>query len=227
MPSSICPIRTRTTGVVRRLSATAAIGALLGLPLAMPASAVDPARVTFTGGGLLLCGSKPDTGRISVPAKRKVRLTDKPGIDAKLNIGETVRIQVHRGPVTIGMVRDCPLNLKPTYEQLTVDVKPAAGSGPAGGANDGSPPALGATLFPDPAMPGVELPSGAILKAPANVVHPGRSQRGRRLAGDTGPVDKGSIGRLAIFTTGSVVTVSACLLALLSHSGQLALSSPS
>jgi hypothetical protein len=247
MSSTTRPTRTRTTEFVRRLSATAAISALVGLPLAMPASAADPASVTFSGGGLglLLCGSKPDTSRISVPAEQKVRLTNQLGIDATLNIdgaansavanGETVEVQFHRGPVSIGMVPDCPLNLNPTYEQLTVDVKqntaaaPApvtsgqsrpsakpstaapAGGGPVRGAVDGSPPvppAPGASLFSDPTLPGAEPSGVATVESPATVVHPGRSPKGQTLAGETGPVDKGPIGLLAIIATVCVVGVS-------------------
>jgi len=249
MSFSTRPTHTRTTEFVRRLYATAAIGALVGLPLAMPASAADPASVTFSGGGLglLLCGSKPDTSRISVPAEQKVRLTNQLGVGATLNIdgsanssvanGETVEVQFHRGPVSIGMVPDCPLNLNPTYEQLTVDVRqntavapapvgstasrpsakpsttaPSAGSGPTRGAQDGSPPvppAPGATLFTEPTVPGAEATPGANLESPATVVHPGRSPKGQKLAGDTGPVDKGPIGLLAIIATVCVVGVSA------------------
>ena len=253
MSSSIRPIRTRTTGLARLLSATAAtaaIGALVGLPLAASASAAQPASVTFTGGGLglLLCGSKPDTSRISVPAEQKVRLTNQLGIDATLNIdgtantsvanGETVEVQFHRGPVSIGMVPDCPLNLNPKYEQLTVDVNqnravappvavnssparpspkpstsaPVAGGGPVRGTQDGSPPvppSPGTTLFSELPMPGAEPTTGVNLESPATVVHPGRSPRGQKLAGDTGPVDKGPIGLLAIIATVCVVGVSA------------------
>lgn len=251
MSSCTHPTQRRTSDFARRLSATAAIGALLGLPLAMPASAADPSIVTFTGGGLgmLLCGSKPDTSWISVPAEQRVRLTNELGIDATLNIdgsansavanGETVEIQFHRGPVTIGMVPDCPLNLNPTYEQLTVDVQsnsavdPAVGTtaprpsaksstkpstnpspanaGPIRGGADGSPPvpsASGTPLFSDPALPGADSSAGANLDPPATVVT-GRGARGQKLAGDTGPVDKGPIGLLAIIATVCVVGVSA------------------
>jgi hypothetical protein len=249
MSSSTQPTLTRTTGIVRRLAAAAAMGALVGLPLALPASATDPASVTFTGGGLglLLCGSKPDTSRISVPAEQKVRLTNQLGIDATLNIdgsanssvanGETVEVQFHRGPVSIGMVPDCPLNLNGSYEQLTVDVRhnapaaapvatrpaaapstrpsnsnSAAGASPSRGAPDGfqtAPPTPGAPLFSDPAIAGVEPSAGATRESSATVVHPGRSPRAQGLAGDTGPVDKGPIGLLAIIATVCVVGVSA------------------
>lgn len=248
MPFSIRQTRTLTTGLVRRLSATAAIGALVGLPLAMPAYA-QSTSVTFTGGGLglLLCGSKPDTSRIVVPAEQKVRLTNQLGTDATLNIdgasnstvanGETVEVQFHRGPVSIGMVPDCPLNLNPKYEQLTVDVKqntvavpppantaparpspkpspntPPAAAAPTRGAQETAataPPAPGASLFSEFAMPGAEPTAGVNLESPATVVHPGRSPRGQKLAGDTGPVDKGPIGLLAIIATVCVVGVSA------------------
>jgi hypothetical protein len=239
------------TGFVKRLSATAAIGALVGLPLAMPAWAADPASVTFSGGGLglLLCGSKPNTSRISVPADQKVRLTNQLGTDATLNIdgsanssvanGETVEVQFHRGPVSIGMVPDCPLNLNPSYEQLTVDVRPntnkvmavpAPAASPAArpsvkptantlpsaddpirGGEDGSPPvpAAAGASLFAEAMPGAEPSPGVILESPATVVHPGRSPRGQALAADAGPVDKGPIGLLAIIATVCVVGVSA------------------
>jgi len=190
MSSFIRPIRMRTTGIVRRLSAAVAIGALAGLPLAIPASAVDPASVTFTGGGirLPLCESRPDGSRISVPGEKKVRLTSRLGIDARN-----------------------------AHTAASSRTKPSTGTAPAGGgparnAKDGTPPvpgASGATPFSDPVMPGVEHSPGAILESPVTVVHPGRSPRGQGLAGDTGPVDKGSMGLLAIIATVCVVGVSA------------------
>ncbi|HEX6683994.1 MAG TPA: hypothetical protein VF062_14415 [Candidatus Limnocylindrales bacterium] len=248
-PSGTGPART-----LRRLATVAALGALVGLPLAaLPASATDPASVTFSGGGLglLLCGSKPDTSRITVPAEQRVRLTNNLGLNATLNIdgsanstvanGETVEVQFHRGPVAIGMVPDCALNLNPKFEQLTVEVstpaaaapaparstsaaaaprpspsKPsaagaAAAAGSARGGQDGSPPvppAPGDPLFSEPAVPGVDPSAGVNLESPATVVHAGRSPQGQKLAGSTGPVDKGPIGLLAIIATVCVVGVS-------------------
>lgn len=125
---------TRPIGALRRLSAATAIGALVGLPLAVHASATNPASVTFTGGTVGdLCESKPDVARISVQAEQKVRLTNQIGLDATLNIdgsagstvtdGETVEVQFHRGPVTLEMVPDCAPDLEKSFEQLTVEVK--------------------------------------------------------------------------------------------------------
>jgi hypothetical protein len=130
----------------------------------MPAAAAFAAEpspgVSFTGGGLglLLCGSKPDSSRITVGAETKVRLTNALGMGAELRIdgaasatvgsGETVEVQFHRGPVSVTMVPECALNLNPKFEQLTVDVT--------------APPAAPAPVKPAPAVP---KPSTAPSKA--------------------------------------------------------------
>ncbi|HCT80558.1 MAG TPA: hypothetical protein DGG94_17120 [Micromonosporaceae bacterium] len=227
----------------KRLATFAIVGALAGLPLAGQASA-DPApgaSVTFTGGGLglLLCGSKPATSRITVGAESKVRLTNSLGMGAQLNIdgaasatvasGETVEVQFHRGPVGITMVPDCALNLNPKFEQLTVDVTAAPAAVPAKPATPPKPstkpstgaPATGApgalpALPTDPLFPdelanvpgGSPAPGSGTLESPATVVNPDGSPA-RKLAGESGPVDKGPIGLLAIIATVCVVGVSA------------------
>lgn len=136
----------------RRTTALAFVGLLVGLPLvgspawAAPASAGQPSAaqlgaepeaapgVDFGGGGLglLLCGSRPATPRITVGAETKVKLTNKLGQGATLRIdgedsvdvadGETVEVQFHRGPVSVAMVPECLLNLNPKFEELTVNV---------------------------------------------------------------------------------------------------------
>ncbi|GHJ46700.1 hypothetical protein Cs7R123_40420 [Catellatospora sp. TT07R-123] len=123
----------------RRAAAFAAAGLLAGLPLllASPAGAAEPEaapNVDFTGGGLgvLLCGSKPTTMKITVAAESKVKLTNGLGQKATLQIdgkdsaavsdGETIEVQFHRGPVKVAMVPECLLNLNPSFEPLTVDV---------------------------------------------------------------------------------------------------------
>jgi hypothetical protein len=243
-PAETRPAGTRPIGALRRLSAATAIGALVGLPLAVHASATGPASVTFTGGSAGdLCESKPDVAQISVQAEQKVRLTNQIGLDATLNIdgsagstvtdGETVEVQFHRGPVTLGMVPDCPPGLEQRFEQLTVEVrqnpadarpsapattprpstKPSATSPSGGhGPDNGSPPlppAAGEPLFSEAATPGADASAGVNLDAPVTVVHPSRSPNGQSLAGDTGRVDKRLIGLLAIIAIVCVVGVSA------------------
>jgi hypothetical protein len=229
----------------RHLVAAVALGALFALPLAAaPAGAAEPANVTFTGGlGSSQCGSRPDTPTITVAAEQKARLTNQLGLKATLNIdgaasasvdsGEAVEVQFHRGPVSITMIPDCPPNLDPSFEELTVQVTPATKPGPAPARSttprsstrpsthatgharpqDGSPavPALPA----DPLFPEVtDLPAGgslatdANLELPATVVRPSGSPQGQRLAGGTGPTDKGSIGLLAIIATVCIIGVS-------------------
>ncbi|BCJ71793.1 hypothetical protein CS0771_13370 [Catellatospora sp. IY07-71] len=134
----------------RRAAAFAAAGLLAGLPLlgAHPAAAAEPEAapgVSFSGGGLglLLCGSKPATAKITVAAEAKVRLTNGLGQGATLQIdgkdsaavpdGETVEVQFHRGPVKVAMVPECLLNLNPTFEPLTVEVVNKATAAPSGG----------------------------------------------------------------------------------------------
>ncbi|MBV1852198.1 hypothetical protein [Catellatospora tritici] len=123
----------------RRAAALAAAGLLAGLPLllASPSAAAEPEaapNVDFTGGGLglLLCGSKPATAKITVAAESRVKLTNGLGQNATLQIdgkdsaavsdGETIEVQFHRGPVKVAMVPECLLNLNPSFEPLTVEV---------------------------------------------------------------------------------------------------------
>jgi hypothetical protein len=121
--------------MLKHVAALAATGVFAVVPFASAAYAAQPAPgVNFTGGGLglLLCGSKPETPRITVGAETKVRLTNSLGMGAELRIdgspsatvasGETVEVQFHSGPVGITMIPDCALNLNPKFEPLTVDV---------------------------------------------------------------------------------------------------------
>ncbi|MEU8000622.1 hypothetical protein AB0B66_05535 [Catellatospora sp. NPDC049111] len=159
----------------RRAAAFAAAGLLAGLPLlgASPAGAAEPEAapgVSFSGGGLglLLCGSKPATTKITVAAESKVRLTNGLGQGATLQIdgkdsadvadGETVEVQFHRGPVKVAMVPECLLNLNPTFEPLTVEVTSRSTSTPSssgstsgqGSSNSGSTPTRKPSAKPSP-----------------------------------------------------------------------------
>lgn len=157
----------------RRAAAFAAAGLLAGLPLlgASPAGAVEPEAapgVSFSGGGLglLLCGSKPATTKITVAAESKVRLTNGLGQGATLQIdgkdsadvadGETVEVQFHRGPVKVAMVPECLLNLNPTFEPLTVEVTsrstatPSSSGSTSGGGSTGSTPTHKPSAKPSP-----------------------------------------------------------------------------
>lgn len=157
----------------RRAAAFAAAGLLAGLPLlaASPAGAAEPEAapgVSFSGGGLglLLCGSKPATTKITVNAEAKVRLTNGLGQGATLKIdgedsaevadGETVEVQFHRGPVKVAMVPECLLNLNPTFEPLTVEVvsrstsTPSSSSSSSGGQGSGSTPSRKPSAKPSP-----------------------------------------------------------------------------
>lgn len=134
----------------RRLAAALGLGLLIGVPaLAAPALAEPEAQpqVEFNGGGLglLLCGSRPDRGSVTVKAESKVVFVNNIGQGATLQIdgenggpiadGQAVEVQFHRGPVSIAMVPDCLLNLggNGSYEPVTVNVNktsaPSDGSG--------------------------------------------------------------------------------------------------
>ncbi|MEV4412435.1 hypothetical protein [Catellatospora sp. NPDC049609] len=154
----------------RRAAAFAAAGLLAGLPLlgAHPATAAEPEAapgVSFSGGGLglLLCGSKPATPKITVAAESKVKLTNGLGQGATLQIdgkdsasvsdGQTVEVQFHRGPVKVAMVPECLLNLNPTFEPLTVEVVSKATSAPGnpgGGQSPSSSPSKKPSSKPSP-----------------------------------------------------------------------------
>lgn len=128
----------------RRAAGLAVAGVLVALPLFGSAAVAAPGDpdVTFGGGGpgVLLCGSTPATPNITVPADSQLRLTNSLGQDATLQIdgqdaaqvgkGDSVDVQFHRGPVTVAMVPQCPLNLNTTFKTLTVDVTPIAATAP-------------------------------------------------------------------------------------------------
>ncbi|MEU8078175.1 hypothetical protein AB0B31_22270 [Catellatospora citrea] len=172
----------------RRAAAFAAAGLLAGLPLlaASPAGAAEPEAapgVSFSGGGLglLLCGSKPATTKITVAAEAKVRLTNGLGQGATLKIdgkdsaevadGETVEVQFHRGPVKVAMVPECLLNLNPTFEPLTVEVvnrstsTPSSSSSSSSGQGSGSTPSRKPSAKPSPTK-GASQPSASRRTSP-------------------------------------------------------------
>ncbi|WP_144128314.1 hypothetical protein [Catellatospora sichuanensis] len=175
----------------RRAAAFAAAGLLAGLPLlaASPAGAAEPEAapgVSFSGGGLglLLCGSKPATTKITVAAEAKVRLTNGLGQGATLQIdgkdsaevadGETVEVQFHRGPVKVAMVPECLLNLNPTFEPLTVDVvnrstsTPSSSGSSGGGHGSGSSPTRKPSAKPSPTK-GASQPGTSRQPSPGSV----------------------------------------------------------
>lgn len=177
----------------RRAAAFAAAGLLAGLPLlgAHPAAAAEPEAapgVSFSGGGLglLLCGSKPATAKITVAAEAKVRLTNGLGQGATLQIdgkdsaavpdGETVEVQFHRGPVKVAMVPECLLNLNPTFEPLTVEVVSKATTAPTGGGQTpGAAPSKKPTSKPSPKpadRPGRQPQPSADANTPDSVAVP-------------------------------------------------------
>ncbi|GAA2351236.1 hypothetical protein Cme02nite_24510 [Catellatospora methionotrophica] len=174
----------------RRAAAFAAAGLLAGLPLlgAGQAMAAEPEAapgVSFDGGGLglLLCGSKPATAKITVPAESKVRLTNGLGQGATLQIdgkdsaavadGETVEVQFHRGPVKVAMVPECLLNLNPTFEPLTVDVvnrstsTPPSSGNSGGGQGSGSTPSKKPSAKPSPTKGASQSSGGNRQTSPA------------------------------------------------------------
>lgn len=187
----------------RRAAAFAAAGLLAGLPLlaAMPASAAEPEAapgVSFSGGGLglLLCGSKPATTKITVAAEAKVRLTNGLGQGATLQIdgedsasvadGETVEVQFHRGPVKVAMVPECLLNLNPTFEPLTVEVvKKSTASPSTTGTGTGGQP-TGSSPTKKPSAKASPKPSST----GSSRTQPGRTApTGEQAPGDETPVD--------------------------------------
>ncbi len=195
--------------------------------------------VTFSGGGvILLCGSAPSTPQISVVAETAVMLTNATGTDAQLTLdgqpagsvtrGETVEVRFHRGPVSVAMVPTCALNLAQA-KTLTVNVtpapvpaqstgspkpspKPSSSAAPGGttGSTGGTPPLPGEPLFTDPssaAVGGAPAPGSSVEASPATVVNADGTPVHN--TAETGPVDKGPIGLLAIIATICVVGVSA------------------
>ncbi|WP_162907769.1 hypothetical protein [Allorhizocola rhizosphaerae] len=228
----------------RRLGALALLGAFVGLPLAAGPAVAQPdgAQVTFKGGGLglLLCGSKPDVPAINVGAESKLRLTNELGLNATLTIdgsastsvasGETIEVQFHRGPVSIGMEPDCALNLNQDFQELTVEVTPARAAAPApirttpaaqqqkpNQPASGGQPSAAARPSGTPVAPGdVLLPEMTTMPDPSAAPGPFTSpvtvvssnSAAARLASGA-PVDKGPIGLLAIIATVCVVGVSA------------------
>ncbi|MBB5870984.1 hypothetical protein F4553_004363 [Allocatelliglobosispora scoriae] len=123
----------------RRYAAEVSTALLISLPLLAGSASANPEaspQVDFGGGGLgmLLCGSKPSVGTISVPAQAKVIFVNNLGQRASLQIdgedggpvgnGEAVEVQFHRGPVSVAMVPECLLNLTGDFKPVTVQVTP-------------------------------------------------------------------------------------------------------
>lgn len=150
----------------RRLVTGLGLGLLLGVPaLAGPALAgaePESTQVEFNGGGLglLLCGSRPDRGAVTVKSESKVVFVNNIGQGATLQIdgenggpiadGQAVEVQFHRGPVSIAMVPDCLLNLggNGSYEPVTVNVSSPTQSG--GGATGSKSNVKNRTATPKP-----------------------------------------------------------------------------
>lgn len=142
----------------------------------------------------------------------------------------TVGVLFRNGPpVTVAMVPACALNLAQA-KTLTVDItpapvpvkttsspkptaKPSATSSPAAGGTtgdgQGGPPVQPeGPLFTDPsAIGGVPGPAGSLEASPATVFNADGTPVTK--AAETGPIDKGPIGLLAIIATVCVVGVSA------------------
>jgi hypothetical protein len=142
-----------------RLAVCVAIGVLVGSPLAASAAAETP-KVTFSGGGagVLLCGSKPNPRELTVAEGTTVRITNELDSEAQLKIdgtptatvdsGDSIDVQIHRGPVSFVMVPECPLNMNSKYMPLTVRI---AEPSPSRSVSEraASPNHPGATSSPD------------------------------------------------------------------------------
>jgi hypothetical protein len=127
-----------------RIGAALASGLVAGLPLLFggPASAAAP-RVDFSGGGagVLACGSRPDTGEVTVTAESTIVFVNKLGQGATLRVNgqdsvrvgdsQSAELRFHRGPVEITMVPDCLLNLNRNFTPVSVNVlSPSTGTAP-------------------------------------------------------------------------------------------------
>jgi hypothetical protein len=156
----------------RRLAVGLGLGLLLGVPLLAAPGLAAPSltlgepeaqpQVEFNGGGLglLLCGSRPDRGSVTVKSESRVVFVNNIGQGATLQIdgenggpiadGQAVEVQFHRGPVSIAMVPDCLLNLggNGSYEPVTVKVSSAQPS--AGGSSTGTKSAVKTRSTPKP-----------------------------------------------------------------------------
>jgi hypothetical protein len=159
----------------RRLAAAFGLGLLIGVPaLAAPALAEPEAapQVEFNGGGLglLLCGSRPDRGSVTVKSESKVVFVNNIGQGATLQIdgenggpiadGQAVEVQFHRGPVSIAMVPDCLLNLggNGSYEPVTVNVNRASTPASSSGSKTAVKPRTTPKAKPSP-TPAATLPA--------------------------------------------------------------------
>jgi hypothetical protein len=231
----------------RRWTVTvAALAGFAALPLAaVPALAAgNPPSVMFRAGGLgLPCASRPDPPRLTIQAEQTVRLINQLGLDATLTIdkspetrvsdGETIEVQIHRGPVSIGMIPECTPTSNAQFEELTVEVtavatsaspsarptstqrpnaRPSAQPGTQTRTKDGSsgvPAQSSDPLLSDVINPpsGSPVP-GVGIGSPATVVHRDGGSRDQKMA-EAGPAKKERIGLLAIIATVCVVGASA------------------
>jgi hypothetical protein len=171
--------------VRHRVTALVIGGLLLGTPLVTNGTAsagqVGGGRqVVFTGGGVmgLSCRSTPDTGRLSVPAESTVRMVNRTGHSARLQLGGNTRgtlpddgateVVFRRGTTAVQLTPNCALGDEstPVLVTATPSASPTGmpnpipvpstdtGSTPAP-TGSGSPTtsAGGATLPPDTAAP--------------------------------------------------------------------------
>jgi hypothetical protein len=187
----------------RRLAAGFGLGLLLGVPaLAGPALALaepESTQVEFNGGGLglLLCGSRPDRGSVTVRSESKVVFVNNIGQGATLQIdgenggpiadGQAVEVQFHRGPVSIAMVPDCLLNLggNGSYEPVTVNVNSPTQSGGTTGGSKSNVKNRTTPSKPKPsptakaaASPGAGDPSATVDQSPLFSLEPDPSAGG-------------------------------------------------
>lgn len=167
-----------------RMTALALGGLIFGVP--MPANGTASAeqvrengrQVTFEGGGMLdpFCRSEPDVESLTVPADSTVRVINRTGYSAKLQLGGATKgtlpddaateVVFRRGTTAVVLKPNCPLGDDPTPALVT------------------AAPSASATM-PDPIpAPSDDQPSIAMApsnsSAPSGSVQPGSASPAER-----------------------------------------------
>ena len=118
-----------------RVTAIVLGGFFLGVPLLTNGTAdaeqfgVGARQVTFEGGGIFSCRSRPDTGAITVPMGSTVRVVNRTGHQAELWLGGVTRgslrddtatdVVFRRGTTSLGLEPDCADRDDATPVQVT------------------------------------------------------------------------------------------------------------
>jgi hypothetical protein len=164
-------------------------------------------QIVFAGGGVLglSCRSKPDVGSLTVPADSTVRVVNRTGHSAKLQLGGTTKgtvpndgsteVVFRRGTTAVLLSPKCALGAESTPVLVTAspsapstgmpDPTPAPSNdsaAPLSPSNPGSPSASdGGSAMPDSAAPPTRSPSTPITSRPGTT-RPGAPVPGAQTA---------------------------------------------